>query len=298
MEWELLRAAVEDAARLGFGAVSVSGGEPLLYRPLTALLAAAKSAGLRTSVTTNGMALTARRLGELSGLLDTLAISLDGRPATHSAMRQNTQAFAVLDARMPGVRAAGIPFGFISTLTMTNVAELEFVVGYARDHGAAFVQVHPLEPEGAAARNLDGHVPDSRELAFALIESRRLAAAYGLPVQVDISRRADLAVWEAELRGQPDEGADTVAQWLSPVVVETDGTVVPLTYGFPREYALGSLYDASLPTLAERWDPAGFRTLCRDTVGRLRTENRAFFNWYEELGATYRRHRPVAGASR
>lgn len=288
MEYATLCRVLEDAAGLGFKAVSISGGEPILYRPLTALLAVARDLGLRTSVTTNGMALTRRRLGELSGLLDILAISLDGLPSTHAAIRRNRHAFDILDVHMRTVHESGIPFGFISTLTMTNVGELQFVVEYAREHGASFVQVHPLELEGAAATHLRGEVPDSRELAFALLEGQRLAASTGLPVQMDISRRADLAARPNDFYAGPIRPTAGVASWLSPVVVETDGSVTPLTYGFPRRYSLGFLSDAPLPTLAERWDPHDFLALCRDTVVRLAADNRAFFNWYEELAVTER----------
>jgi MoaA/NifB/PqqE/SkfB family radical SAM enzyme len=279
----MLELLLVDAAGLGYHAVGISGGEPLLYRPLVSLLGTAKRAGLRTSLTTNGLLLTPRRLDELVGVLDGLALSLDGRPETHVAMRRDARAFKVLDSRLAGVRKSGIPFGFASTLTMTNLAEFEFIVRYAAENGAAFVQIHPLEPEGAALRNLMGQVPDIREQAFAIFEAFRLAQLHGVPVQVNITRRRDLVRRPEDFSAGPGDRAAPLGDWLSPLVIETDGRVVPLAYGFPDAYALGSLADAPLSVLAADWDREDLLSLCRATVDRLATGDRQFFNWYEEL---------------
>ncbi len=280
---DVLCRLVADAAGLGYQVVGISGGEPLLYPALLEVLQAAKAAGLRTTVTSNGMLLTERRLGELVGFVDVLAISLDGRPESHVAMRGDDRAFAMLDRRMEGVRRSGIPFGLITTLTQHNVHEAEFVVGYAVEHGASLVQLHPLEPEGAARVNLPGSVPDVRESAFAIVEGARLAAAYEIPVQVDVARIADLVGRPDLFLAEPPEDPVALAAWLSPLVVETDGTVVPVTYGFPRMYAVGNVCDRDLSALALSWDPEPFLELCRAVAARLLSQRRGLFNWYDEL---------------
>ncbi|MFG2907767.1 radical SAM protein [Kitasatospora sp. NPDC048286] len=97
----VLQQAVADAAVLGYDVLGVSGGEPMLYRPLDDLLRTARSHGMRTTVTSNGMLLTGRRLSELAGLVDVLAISLDGVPDSHVRMRQDPRSFAVMERRLP-----------------------------------------------------------------------------------------------------------------------------------------------------------------------------------------------------
>jgi Fe-coproporphyrin III synthase len=282
-ELEVLQHLVVDAADLGFEVVGISGGEPLLYRDLVRLLATAKQAGLRTTVTSNGMLLTERRLAELIGLVDILAISLDGVPATHDEMRGDPRAFTMMDSHMDGVERSGIPFGFITTLTQHNVHEVEYVVQYAHDHRASLVQIHPLELEGAAVTNLPGSVPDVRESAFALLEGARLSAVYGVRVQVDIAHLADLeAQPELFLAEEPAAGTP-LSSWLTPLVVETDGLVVPLTYGFPGEYALGNANDHRLADLATTWNSQPFLRVCRAVAEKLLLEGRPLFNWYEEV---------------
>ncbi|QWA20530.1 radical SAM protein [Streptomyces sp. JCM17656] len=144
----LLQQVTREAAGLGYRVVGVSGGEPLLYPELPPLLRTARDAGMRTTVTTNGMLLTERRLSELAPLTDVLAISLDGHPDWHNRLRGNPRAFGVLDRRMKAVERSGIPCAFIKTLTLENLAELEFVVAYAQAHGAGGVQVHPWSRKG------------------------------------------------------------------------------------------------------------------------------------------------------
>src|SRR4249920_1312004 len=100
----LLRDALTDASEEMYSAVGISGGEPLLYKPLHELLEHAHQSGMKTTVTSNGMLLTEKRLEALRGVVDLLAISLDGVPASHNRMRASERAFDTMVARLEGVR--------------------------------------------------------------------------------------------------------------------------------------------------------------------------------------------------
>jgi MoaA/NifB/PqqE/SkfB family radical SAM enzyme len=298
----LLCDAVTDAAAEGYDVVSLSGGEPLLYEPLPELLAHAHARGLRTQMTTNGMLLRGRRLEALGGHLDLLAISLDGKPASHNRLRASSRAFEVMEANLPALRESGIPFGFIFTLTQHNLDELGWIADFALDQGAKLLQIHPLELTGRAARGLDEEHPDRRETAFAFLEVLSLQRRLGprLKVQLDLSHRQALAEHPersyAEVReGSPESRAERpLADLVSPLVIEADGAVVPLVYGFSRSYALGNLHQARLAELAPAWKRtalARFRALCR-RVHRAHTQPRGdrppasrtpVFNWFEAM---------------
>ncbi|HET7486324.1 MAG TPA: radical SAM protein [Acidimicrobiales bacterium] len=286
----LLTQAVEDAAALGYDVAGVSGGEPLLYRPLPALLRAARAAGMRTTVTTNGMVLTERKLEELAGLVDVLAISLDGTPASHVEMRGDANAFSHMERWLPAVRASGVAFGFITTLTMHNAHELAWVADFAREQGASLLQIHPLELEGNAVERLPSSVPDATELAFAFVESLRLRGESDLAVQLDVVRRGALQRAPERFLAGDEDLPSRLGGWLSPLVIETSGRVVPLTYGLDPRFALGVLTaERSLASLAQAWSPAPFRRLCRDVHARLTAgEGPEFVNWYEEVARAAR----------
>ena len=287
MELSTLLSAASDAAAEGFDVLSVSGGEPLLYPELGALLDGAHALGMRTTVVTNGMLLDERRLDVLSGRADVLAISLDGIPESHDRMRGSPRAFERMAGRLEGLRATGIPFGFIFTLTYSNAHELEWAARFAGEQGAALLQLHPLEEFGRAGSMLRGMEPDDVETAVAWLEVLRLRAEHP-----ELLIHADVVDFE-EARGAPGllladgprEGwrDAPLGSLVSPLVVEADGTVVPLQYGLARAHALGSLRDAPLRELARRWKrdryPA-FVDVCARAFRELERAPLPLANWY------------------
>ena len=57
----LLSECLVEAYELGYRQLAVSGGEPMIYRPLPALLALGRELGMVTTVTSNGMLLSPAR---------------------------------------------------------------------------------------------------------------------------------------------------------------------------------------------------------------------------------------------
>jgi MoaA/NifB/PqqE/SkfB family radical SAM enzyme len=236
------------------------------------------------------MPLTEKRLAWLRGRADLLAISLDGVPASHNRMRAHRRAFDVMAARLDLVRDSDIPFGFIFTLTQHNLDELDWVASFAHEQGARLLQIHPLEEVGRARVELAGQQPDAVESTYAQLEAVRLRERFGdaMLVQVDIADAERIKQNPDRVFAAPPGRDDApLAELMSPLVVETDGTVVPLQHGFSRAYALGNLHDAPLPELAREWRRetlARFHRLCRRVVDEHDSADGArFFNWYERI---------------
>lgn len=291
LEPEVLAAGIVQAAGEGYNVVGFSGGEPTLYAGLGELLDTAHANGMSTTVTTNGTTLTKRRVDVLRGRADVLAISLDGTPESHDRIRASPGAFASMTRKLDNVRNAGIPFGFIFTLTQHNVDELDWVAATAVSEGAVLLQVHPLEEVGRAREAMSGQHPDSTEATFAAIEVERLRASLGdrLRIQLDVAEVGAVAQYPDRFFAQdPDAcGANHLpglAHEVSPLVIEADGTVVPLQYGFPRNLAFGNLRDEPLASMAERWMSAQrrrFRASCRMAWREIAAvDGPAFVNWY------------------
>jgi MoaA/NifB/PqqE/SkfB family radical SAM enzyme len=299
LELPLLKDAISDAANEGYNVAGISGGEPLLYPSLAELLSHARGCGFRTTVTTNGMLLDARRLEPLGECLDLLAISLDGIPAAHNRIRGSKHAFERMAGRLHAVRESGIPFGFIFTLTQHNLHELSWVMEFAHQEGAGLLQIHPLEVAGRAEQCLPRSAPDPLEMAVAYVQALRLQGRVGERVRVQV----DLADAEM-LREEPDrvfagtgdsdrhsEDAP-LAQLLSPLVVQSDGIVVPFQYGFARRFALGDLHRNRLSELAHRWRRERYpalRHLCRRAFDRLtQSDGAPIVNWYQAIATEAR----------
>jgi hypothetical protein len=102
------------------------------------------------------------------------------------------------------------------------------------------LQIHPLEGTGRARTGLCGVQPDETESAFAYIEATRLQQILRgrLRLQLDLTDRTLLCAEPqrgfAEAPGA-EPPACTAAVPISPLVVEPDGTVFPVQYGFAQE---------------------------------------------------------------
>lgn len=285
----LFRQAITDAAVEGYNVVGMSGGEPLMYKPLRELLLHARACGMVTTVTTNGMLLDARHIESLRGAANLVAISLDGKPESHNRMRGSDQAFWQMSRRLPALRGAGIPFGFIFTLTQHNAHEVEWVTRFALAEGAGLLQIHPLEQVGRAATRMSVSSPDTQELSYAVVAVARAQEIAGdrLRVQLDVAGR-DMML-DAPERVFAGDGwrssTGPLSDVLSPLIIEADGTVVPIEYAFGRQYALGRLQDDRLPALAARWRTStqpSFRQLCQRVFAEATApEQSAVVNWYE-----------------
>jgi MoaA/NifB/PqqE/SkfB family radical SAM enzyme len=287
---DLLRSCLDDAFAAGYRQLAVSGGEPLLYGQLAALLAHARQLGMVTAVTTNGMLATGRRWEPVAPFVDYVAVSIDGRPAEHDTIRGQRGAFDKSVNHLADFRASGVPFGIIFTLTQHNVDSLEFVVRLAAREGARAVQVHPLTMDGRAIAALPEARPDALELIVALVEARRLGNALGVPVHVDAITVEQLRHYRS--RFVPTRPVTALADVAPILIVQADGTVVPLTHGLDGRFTLGSLGEARLATLAQRWLASGLADelarLCERAWEELTatagpTAQVPAIYWYEEV---------------
>ncbi|MFK7996286.1 MAG: radical SAM/SPASM domain-containing protein [Granulosicoccus sp.] len=297
LEPGVLEDALDDIAAEGYNWVSFSGGEPLVYDPLPELLSHARQVALKTTLVSNGMLLTGARLDDIENNINALVVSLDGKPESHNRMRNSSRAFEVMEKNLSELRRRGITFGFLFTLTQNNLDELPWVVDFCLQAGATGLLIHPLEITGNATSQLSGKSPDSLESAHAWLVVEHLKKLHKgkLNIQLDlvhtsaIKQNPDqffLGQQEKPLQGK-------LSDLLSVLVIEPDGEVVPLQYGFPREFSLGNLQECRISEMVARWqDRIGpeMHTLSSDLYGSLvKTGNGGFINWYEKLDKHARR---------
>lgn len=297
---------ISDAAAMGYQVISVSGGEPLMYSGLDEVLTHAKSLGLRTTVTTNGFFVGQQRLNRLSKLVDVLAISLDGPAEIHNKIRGSARAFARLEAGLENVRKAGIPFGFIHTLTRQSWEHLLWVAEFAAGNGARLLQIHPLELTGRASSQLVGDDPDDDLLAKVYILAFALAGRYDetMKVQLDLLYKEDLReepklVYAGELEDMPPDKTSP-AESLGLIVLEPDGTIVPVSYGFSRRYQLCNVKEQRLADALPDYlanDYTEFRALCRSVWDELTAPDAPILsNWHEVIVSRSHSIDPVSQA--
>ena len=244
------------------------------------------------TLTTNGTLSSARLWEKLAPLVDVLAVSIDGTPTEHDLLRNCEGAFARTVRNLENLRAVGLGFGFIFTLTQYNVDSLAFVVRLASEHGAQSVQVHPLTLHGRATKSLLGSRPDGIELTAAIAEAVRLGSELGVRVHVDALLVDQLTAHaHAVIPTRPVLELTAVAPVL---IVEASARVLPLTHELAPHFSLGTLRDGRLSELAPQWLASGvadtLAELCETTHRELTaTPDAMAYYWYDEVAARSRR---------
>jgi MoaA/NifB/PqqE/SkfB family radical SAM enzyme len=229
LDHELIMGAIFDAADIGFDVLSVSGGEPLLYRHLRELLVAARTAGLQTQIVTNGWMIGTRRYEAVSSLIDLVAVSLDGLKERHNQMRGSPSAFNRLERCLGLLSQTGQRFGIVHMVSDDNWHELFDVAEYAARAGASLFQIHMRERSG---RSQFASSAATRARAFIIAAVLNAELGGQMTVHIDLqmsSRRSPLC-----------DGQDPAAA-IGVLVLEEDGTLVPMSYGFNRAFALGNI---------------------------------------------------------
>ena len=143
-------AFLDDLATMGSPVVILTGGEPLLRDDIFHLAKYGDNLGLRMVSAVNGTLLTkeiAQRFQD-SGV-KRLSISIDGPDAaSHDKFRGQENAF---DLAMEGMRAAkevGLEFQINTTVTRTNLPDMEAIQELAVDLGAVAHHIFLLVPTG------------------------------------------------------------------------------------------------------------------------------------------------------
>ena len=257
----LLLHAVADAANLGYNFLTVSGEEPLRYPWLAALCREAHKHGMLTSMISRSQALTAPQLEWLRFSIDLLGVEVDGKPGTRNRRARLPRGAQTVEQRLSVVRDSGIPFAIVFPLTSENLAELEWAADFAAAQGASMLQVRPSE------ELTDEQMATAWMMVECLCELQRgklvihfdAVNRYSLPTEP-----GDLASWKHDLERE----ARYLGEIVSPLVIESDGMVVPLRHGFPHRFAFGNLHRDGLARMTERWIETQSGAFC-ELYGRV-----------------------------
>ena len=262
----------------------------MLYDGIGEVLKHAKGKGMITTLTTNGTLLGEKCVSELARNLDLLAISLDGPPEAHNRIRRSANAFKLMQSGLEFVRESKIRFGFIHTLTKESWEYMTWITDFAVNQGASLLQLHPLELFGRA-RTLMRHLAVNDEiLGKAFLLKTVLSNKYmgKINLQLDVFHRdAILANPEMVYSSELGFDADSLpSQMLSNLVVEPSGTVVPVSFGFSREYSVCNVKNKGLRDSWPRYVKGGtyekFRRLCKAVFDEISApKDIPLFNWYD-----------------
>jgi Fe-coproporphyrin III synthase len=166
------------------------------------------------------------------------------------------------------------------------------VAEFAARNGASLLQIHPLELAGRAGNQMVGDTAEDDVLAKVYLLAFALEAKYGatMRVQLDLLYRDHLReepslIYAAEALGESEKNSP--AQSLGLIVLEPDGTVVPVSFGFSRRYKICNVKERGLAGAWPGYVANGFllfKSLCRQVWDELSApEAPLLSNWHEVI---------------
>ncbi|MFE7838626.1 pyrroloquinoline quinone biosynthesis protein PqqE [Streptomyces sp. NPDC057474] len=164
------------AADLGVVHTHLSGGEPLLRRDLTAVVAAAESAGIYTQLVTSGVGLSTARMSALvSAGLRSVQLSVQHSDPVASDRIAGHRSFEAKERAAALVRDAGLPLGLNVVLHRDNLDAVDDIVDLGVAWGAERVELANVQFHGWALRNRTALLPTRDQLSRAreAVERRR-----------------------------------------------------------------------------------------------------------------------------
>lgn len=246
LDVEKIKSRVEELAAFGYNAVSLSGGEPFLYRSLEDLLRFTHSLGFFNSITTNAMLLRSDRAKKVLAQADLVAVSVDGKAEQHDKVRNFAGAFQKMEEGVAVVKDHVAYFGFIHTLFPDNWMIMPWLADFAIGHQAKLLHLHPLEMAGRAASRLHSVNFDAASLHKIFIAFHYLKEVYkdDLVMQLDLLHRdyifenPGFAFHGATVPSLTTANFSTIFKEL---VIDEQGDIIPIAHGCSNYFALGNI---------------------------------------------------------
>ncbi|MBM4395894.1 MAG: radical SAM protein [Deltaproteobacteria bacterium] len=179
MDGPAVLAMLDELCREGMRKVSFTGGEPLLRRELPEWIRTVRSRGVYANLITNGH-LLADRIDEVRDL-DLVIVSVDGREASHDAVRGAGSHARALRG-LAACAERGVPVMTSTVLHRGTAADIDWVLDLARSlHGTAIFGPIEFAPGcvPAAAAGLVLRQDELRAAYATLLDRKRAGAPVG-----------------------------------------------------------------------------------------------------------------------
>ncbi|HYG34290.1 MAG TPA: SPASM domain-containing protein [Clostridia bacterium] len=234
-------ALIDEWAKMGVFQLALGGGEPLLSPKLVPVVRLARQRGIVPNVTTNGLLITEKLLGEIQGSLGELRMSLNDAA---------TDQLPQLEAKAVLLRASQQPFGFNLIVTRRNLERLPALFSWVCAQGAGTLNLIRPKP-------VPGNRQWYQENSLSMADATRLRAI--LHDQQPLFNRTRLTVDCAfsflfhgesadELQARGVAGCALGERFAC---VKWNGDVFPCSHLYGEQFKAGNVMSASF---GEIWD--------------------------------------------
>ncbi|MDJ0626796.1 MAG: radical SAM protein [Rhodobacter sp.] len=232
-------ALIDTHAGQGGRYVTLSGGEPLIYRDIGTVIDHVAERGLYGTLITNGVRLTEDDLDRLDHAGFNLAVSLDGiDPEVNNRIRgkgaENAKASLLRGLERLGPDRIVLSF----TPVKANMGELDALFAFIEEHGIRRLNLSIYEAVGRAEEHTDLLSLDAED------RLRLVHAVYGNAVKLAGRVEIDLNDTRSVLnRFNRDAGSEDLHPLWRGVRVTSSGDVYPASFGAVEKFHLGNVFE-------------------------------------------------------
>src|SRR5688572_12044274 len=218
------------------------------------LLKFTNTAGYYNSVTTDGILQNLEQNQEILQYVNLVTLRLDGKKEEHNYIRNNPAAFDQTLGVLEVLKSQKVQFGIIHHLHNEPKNTLKWICDFAKELKAKMVQLVPVDKSGA--KTIYHHMELSDELRhkfFVLYHFYKLKHQDDFDLQLDLLHR-NIVLQYPQLAYQYVYEDICDSNFYRELIIDEEGFVLPVAYGFPRRLALGNIYEyISLKEMMSRY---------------------------------------------
>lgn len=163
-------------------AVTLLGGEPLLYPDIIRVAEHCKTIGLTVEICTNGHRGFFGTVRQLAPFLDKFRVSIDGLADVHDRIRQRGSFASAIDA-LDLAADLGVATGVTMTVTRSNIGQVVSLARILDEHRVGELKLHCLRLVGNAEKHPELAVREND--SYAALHAEIAAAGLTLDVVYD-----------------------------------------------------------------------------------------------------------------
>jgi radical SAM protein with 4Fe4S-binding SPASM domain len=245
LEPEEISALLGDFAACGGRYVTLSGGEPLIYKEFDTVAREIAAHGLYGTVITNGLSLRQRQLRIIDDLAFNLAISLDGITSEVNERIRGRGSAPVIASIERALNQLGPDRVILSfTPVKANLGEIDNLFSFVEAQGIRRVNLSIYEEVGRAAQFASSLSLDADDRSHLMSRVYHHAVRLAGQVEVDFNdTRNILSQFSADR-----STAELHPLWRG-VRVTSAGDVFPSSFGAVERFHLGNIRSASFRSI-------------------------------------------------
>lgn len=281
-----LKNALQVLKKEGYQVISISGGEPLLYKYIEPLLKEGTNLGYRINLISNGGPINKNSIALLKKHVSSVAISLDGDKETHNFLRNSSNAFNLAQKGITRLVEAGINTGIAYGVSKASLSSMPWAVQFAEEMDCDLIQFHPFAAigRGKLMPELTLNAAD-RVKAYTIANLFKDAQKTKVHIDLLPVENALLQKDDYQLLSTNSVNKAKLSDLVNPIIISNTGDLLPFCYGISDHYRIGELGNRLNEDILE-WKAIGWlqtKELIEDAFTNLSNHSTEYVDWFYHI---------------